>query len=136
MFKNCFGMDEFSCSAKKLKSIVTGVFAPYSKDIVFQELKNVNFISVFTDASNHGANKIFPIVVRYFDPLAGVKINVLDISSEPGETSQVIFELIQKATKEYNVEKKIVAFCGDNAKVNFGGLTRGGTNMCFMCFIE
>lgn len=87
-------MAEFSCSAKKVKSIVTGVFAPYSKDTVFQELKNVNYISVYTDASNHGSNKIFPIVVRYFDPLAGVKIKVLDISSEPGESSQIIFELI------------------------------------------
>lgn len=124
-------MKDFTCSAKKLKAIISGVFAPYTKDVIFQELQHVNYVSLYTDASNHGATKIFPIVVRYFVPLVGVKVKVLDISSEPGETSEIIFELIKKVVNEYKVQKKIIAFCGDNAKVNFGGLTRGGTNNVF-----
>lgn len=38
-------------------------------------------------------------------------------------------KLIQKVAKDYNfIATKTVAFCGDNAKVNFGGLTPGGQN--------
>lgn len=95
------------------------------------ELETVNYISIYTDASNHGAIKIFPVVIRYWSVLTGVQVKVVEISSEKGETSQIIFELIEKIIKKYKLEKKVVAFCGDNAKVNFGGITRGGSNNIF-----
>lgn len=124
-------MKEFTCSAKKLKAIVSGVFAPYSTETVKGELQHVKYVTVYTDASNHGDTKIFPIVVRYFDPLVGVKVKALDVQPKPGETSQIIFEFIQKVAEDFEIQAKIVAFCGDNAKVNFGGLTRGGKNNVF-----
>lgn len=64
IFNKCFEMKDFTCLAKKLKAIISGVFAPYSKDNIFQELQQVNYVTIYTDASNHGAIKIFPIVVE------------------------------------------------------------------------
>lgn len=124
-------MKEFTCSAKKLKSIINSVYAPYSEDLIKEDLKSVNYVSIYTDASNHANIKIFPIVIRYWLPLIGSKIRVIDISEEKGETSQIIFELIEKNVKKFKLEKKVIAFCGDNAKVNFGGITRGGSNNIF-----
>lgn len=36
-----------------------------------------------------------------------------------------------RTAEEFNISKKIVAFAGDNAVVNFGGVTRGGENNVF-----
>lgn len=103
-------MKEFTCSAKKLKSIINSVYAPYSEDLIKEDLKSVNYVSIYTDASNHANIKIFPIVIRYWLPLIGSKIRVIDISEEKGETSQIIFELIEKNVKKFKLEKKSDCF--------------------------
>lgn len=131
IFKTCFKMTNFSCSQKKCQAIVTGVFAPHAKQTLKDDLKQCNYVSIYTDASNHGNIKLFPVLVRYFIPTVGVHVKVLEISSEKGETSEIISDLISCVAREYGLEKKIVAFCGDNAKVNFGGLSRGGENNVF-----
>lgn len=130
IFKTCFKMN-FSCSQKKCQAIITSVFAPHAKQTLKEDLDQCNYVSIYTDASNHGNVKLFPVLVRYFIPTIGVRVKVLDISSEKGETSEIISNLISSVAREYGLEKKIVAFCGDNAKVNFGGLTRGGENNVF-----
>lgn len=63
----CFGvMPQFHCARTKCEAIVTNVFAPY----VLQELQNdftdCHFVSLMTDASNHGNIKMFPVLARYF----------------------------------------------------------------------
>lgn len=98
------------------------------KKIILEDLSKCNYVSISTDASNHGYIKIFPVLVRYFIPTVGVHIRVLDVSSEPGEKSEIIANLIRSVAREYGLDIKVVAFCGDNAKVNFGGITRGGKN--------
>lgn len=128
IFKTCFKLEKFSCSQKKCQAIVTGVFAPYTKQLILKDLNNCNYVSITTDASNHGSIKIFPVLVRYFIPTVGVRIRVLDVSSQPGEKSEIIAKLIWSVVQEYGLDIKVVAFCGDNAKVNFGGITRGGSN--------
>lgn len=70
-------------------------------------------------------------MVRYFDPLIGVRVKILDITSQAGETSEIIAKLILSALEKYNLMKKLVCFCADNAKANFGGETRGGKNNVF-----
>lgn len=131
IFKSCFKMKKFSCSENKCQAIVTNVFAPHSKQMLEQQLKDCHYVSVYTDASNHGNIKLFPVLVRYFNPTVGVHVKVLDITSQDGENSTIISELISSAASKYDLKKKIVCFCGDNAKVNFGGETRGGQNNVF-----
>lgn len=131
IFKACFGMKTFSCSKSKCRAIVTNVFAPHARALLKEDLKQCRYVSVYTDASNHGHIKIFPVLVRFFNPLVGVQVKVLEVTSQSGETSTVISNLISTAADEYELKMKIVAFCGDNAKVNFGGSTRGGQNNVF-----
>lgn len=131
LFKRCFGIDKFSCSRTKCTAIITHVFAPLSVDAVKNELNMVNHISVYTDASNHGAIKLFPVVVRYFVPFVGVRVRLLNVVSEAGETSDTIVNVVLNAVKSYGLENKIVAYCADNARVNFGGENRGGVNNVF-----
>lgn len=131
IFQTCFKLKKFKCSQKKCQAIVTNVFAPYTKQLILEDLNQCNYVSIYTDASNHGSMKIFPVLVRYFIPTIGVRVRVLDVSSEGGETSEIITNLIWSVANEYGLDVKIVAFCGDNVKVNFGGITRGGSNNVF-----
>lgn len=131
IFKSCFKMKKFSCSEKKCQAIITNIFAPHAQQLLQQDLKKCHYVSIYTDASNHGNIKLFPVLVRYFIPTVGVRVQVLDITSEGGETSTIISELISSATSKFDLKKKIVCFCGDNAKVNFGPETRGGKNNVF-----
>lgn len=128
IFRSCFQMKKFTCSQTKCQAIVLNVIAPQVRKMLIEELKTCNFVSVSVDASNHGSIKIFPVLVRYFIPTAGVCVKVLEVSSEDGETSTIINDLIKKTAQKYDLMSKIVALCGDNAKANFGGQTRGGTN--------
>lgn len=93
--------------------------------MILEDLKQCTYVSIYTDASNHGNTKLFPVLIRYFNLISGVFVKVLEVSAEVGETSEIISNLIWNVAREYGIETKIVAFCGDNAKVNFGGLSRG-----------
>lgn len=53
------------------------------------------------------------------------------MTSEVGETSEIIHNLISSAVTQFDLKEKIIAFCGDNAKANFGSETRGGENNVF-----
>lgn len=59
----------------------------------------------------------------------GIRLRLLELSAEKGESSEIITALL--TAEEYNISKKIVAFAGDNAKVNFGAETLGGRNNVF-----
>lgn len=131
IFRTCFKMKKFTCSQTKCQAIVVNVLAPHAVTLLEKDLSQCRFVTIYTDASNHGNAKIFPVLVRYFIPTEGVSVKLLDISEETGETSTVISNLIVRTATKYNIKTKIVAFCGDNAKANFGGQTRGGTNNTF-----
>lgn len=94
-------------------------------------MKECNFATIYTDASNHGNIKLFPVLIRYFLPTEGVRVKILDITAERGETSIIISDLTKSAVNKFKLERRIVAFCADNAKANFGGETRGGKNNVF-----
>lgn len=49
---------------------------------------------MLTDASNHGDKKFFPVLVRYFDPYIGVLGKLLELESQPGETSDIIVKYL------------------------------------------
>lgn len=126
IFQKCFKMEKFSLSQKKCQAIVTNVFAPHAQKLLETDLNGCNYVSVYTDASNHGNIKLFPVFVRYFIPTEGINVKMLDLTEAPGENSTIISGLIESAASKYDLKQKIVGFCGDNAKVNFGGETLAG----------
>lgn len=63
---------------------------------------------------------MFPVLIRVFLPISGVKVCVIEFTDLKGEKSSVIFDMLKKVIFENGLEKKLVGFCGDNAPVNFG----------------
>lgn len=74
---------------------------------------------------------MMPVVVRYFIPTSGVRVKLLEFSSEKGETAQIISSLIKKSVEQNKIADKLVGFCGDNCPANFGSRERGGANNVF-----
>ena len=80
--------------------------------------------SIATDSSNHKETKTFPIVVRYFSP-SGIKVKLLEFSNLPGESSEIISNFLKSTIDRFGLNTdKLVAFCADNASVNFGGVNQ------------
>lgn len=112
IIRSCFALVKFTCARTKCEAIASGVIAPY----VFRELQNdlakCHFVTLITDASNHGNIKMFPVLVRYFSETEGVKIKIVELTSESGETSDVIVALLNSAMEKFSIKCKIAAFCG------------------------
>lgn len=128
IFRTCFGIHKFHCARTKCEAIGVNVFAPFSTNAIKNDLQSSNFVCVSFDASNHGHTKLMPVVVRYFKPTIGVKVKMLGMSSERGETSEIITTLIKNTTEEFQISDKLVGFCGNNCSTNFGSRSRGGEN--------
>lgn len=131
IIRSCFELSKFHCARTKCEAIVINVFAPYLMDELKKDLEHAHFIIIMTDASNHGNIKMFPVLIRYFHQTEGVKVRIIEFSSEKGSTSEIIFDLLKKSLVAYNIKEKLVGFCGDNENTNFGGLNRGGQNNVF-----
>ena len=71
--------------------MICSVLAPLSIDELMEDLKEANFVTVSIDTSNMREIKMVPVLVRYFLPLEGVKIKLLDLGSIPGETSDIYY---------------------------------------------
>lgn len=121
-----------TCNRTKATAIVNNVLAPLSITELMNDLENVAFVSVSTDASNHGSTKLFAIIVQYFDyHKKGVTSKLLEIETANNETSDTISELIIKQLNKFNILTKCIAFSGDNCNTNFGRRQRTGTNNVF-----
>lgn len=59
-------------------------------------------------------------------------MKILDLQDQPGETSDIIVKYLVQVLTDNSLTAKVVAFCGDNANVNFGGAARRGTNNVFV----
>lgn len=124
IIRTCFKVKSFACSQTKCQAIVVNVLAPRFKEMVQEDLNKCHYVTIYTDASNHGNVKLFPVLVRYFIPTTGVHVKVLDVKSLGGETGEMIEALLSNVADEYGLKKKIVAFCVDNAPANFGGIIK------------
>lgn len=131
LFRTCFEMRKFHCARTKCEAIVTNVFSPYANEILQKDLSQRNFVCISTDASNHGNIKMMPVVFRFFNPTVGVRVKLLEFSSEKGESSSIISSLIKATAEKNGISDKIVGFCGDNCATNFGSRDRGGENNVF-----
>lgn len=122
---------KFTCGRTKAHAIITNIFAPDLLLSLQKQLEAVHFIAIFSDASNHKDQKLFPILVRFFDKKTGVNVKIIELASLPGETSDLIFNYLKGILKNNNLESKLAAYCADNANTNFGGLQRKGTKNIF-----
>jgi hypothetical protein len=102
------------------------VIAPFAVQLTTDDLKNVDFVSILVDASNHKAIKLVPVLVRYFSPTTGVRNKILEFSNLPGETADIIHNQIIKVLNNFNLKEKIISFSADNTNTNFGGMQRKG----------
>ncbi|XP_055906088.1 uncharacterized protein LOC129941473 [Eupeodes corollae] len=120
---------QLSCARTKATAIITNVIAPFSISQVLCDLKTIAFISVQTDASNHLALKMFPVLIRYYDfKNGGTKSKILNLAFEKNEKSDTITQLIVETLTKNNLLTKCIGFCADNCNTNFGGRQRKGSN--------
>lgn len=62
-----------------IEAIVNIVLASHSLTVINECLKNIPFISIATDASNHGNIKMFPILIQYYGYLnGGINVKLID----------------------------------------------------------
>ena len=127
LIRKLFSSD-FKCARTKSEAIVKKILAPYSLSLCVADLKETNFISIYTDQSNHSEIKCLPILVRYFSKFTGTSVRLIDFKSIQSETSFVLSENVLSTIKNFNLEQKIIALCADNTNTNFGGAARKGEN--------
>lgn len=118
---------KFTCARTKTEAIVVNVLAPFVDNSTKAELEKTTFLSIYVDASNHRDIKLFPIMVRYFQPSTGVQVKLLELEALPGETSEIITNYLVRVLQNKNISNKVVGFCSDNTNTNFGGSHRKGT---------
>ncbi|KAL3111679.1 hypothetical protein niasHT_010631 [Heterodera trifolii] len=110
----------------KSAAIITRVLAPHSVYTTLQEMSGLPF-SLSIDSSNHKTTKLFPLVVRYFNPKKGISVKLIDLEELGGETSAEIYNWIIKILERHKLDiAQLVAFCGDNVNANFGGAALAG----------
>lgn len=128
MFNDSETAKRISSARTKTRSISHNVIAPYCIQITLESLVNIPFISVSSDGSNHGALKMFPLLVQFFDPKTGINTKMVNLETLPNETAETISEYIIKSLNSKQLLNKLVAFSADNCNTNFGGLNRAGQN--------
>jgi hypothetical protein len=124
-FLDCFKNDAklYQLGKTKAKAIICNVLSPHFLERFLTELNGRKF-SLSTDASNHGDEKVFPLLVRY-SVRGNIKNRLLELTSLPGEKAVQISELIVASLQKFDLPiDKFIGFCADNAKANFGGKFR------------
>ncbi|XP_062916330.1 uncharacterized protein LOC134352791, partial [Mobula hypostoma] len=119
---------ESSSAWTNSEEIICNVLAPLSTEEVLADLDQCSFISLSLDTSNKEDQKLFPVLVRYFLPVTGVKTKIIAFTSRPGETSDLQSEFLLQLIKSNNLGEKLVGLCADNANTNLGGTKRAGRN--------
>jgi hypothetical protein len=117
---------KFSSARTKTEAIVTDCIAPFALEEIAKDLDATPYISLSTDASNHHATKLIPVVIQYFVPSKGIQVKLLDVHEVPGETAEIVTSAIMDTVDKFSVKPKVVAFSADNTNANFGGAHRQG----------
>lgn len=118
---------KYSSGRTKTECIIKNVLAPYSSKKTMEDVKNVSFVTVLVDASNHNHQKIYPISIRYF-ATDGIKIKIINVLAIPDEKSITTSREIEKSLDKYNLRSKLSGLVADNTNSNSGGANRNGTN--------
>jgi hypothetical protein len=131
LIKHCFDDSEsaqkISSAKTKTTAIAKNVVASFCIEQILVSLKDITFISVSTDGSNHGNEKIFPIIIQYFDfKNGGITTKMLQLDRLPGESAEIISNYLFNFLMKFELMQKCIAFSADNCNTNFGGLKRNG----------
>ncbi|KYN11353.1 hypothetical protein ALC57_16494 [Trachymyrmex cornetzi] len=90
------------CNRTKATAIINNVLNPLSIAELNNDLQDVLFVNVSTDASNHGSIKLFPIIIQYFKyQKNGITSKLVEIETAENETSDTITELIVKQLRRH-----------------------------------
>lgn len=119
---DCFKNDAklYKVGQTKANAIVCNVLSPHFLERFLFELNDRKF-SLSTDASNHGDEKVFPLLIRY-SVRGNIKNRLLKMTSLPGEKAVQISELIVASLQKFDLPiENFIGFCADNVRTNFGG---------------
>lgn len=111
-----------SCARTKTEAIIDHYLSPHSIDVVISAIANIPYLRIFTDGSNHGNIKMFPVLIQYLNISNGIHVKLLDLKSTPNEKSETISKLLIETLNTYELKDKCIAFVGDNTNTNFGGI--------------
>jgi len=75
------------------------LIAPFAIQQMLDELKSIKFLIIMVNTSNYKNLKLVSILIRYFNPLEGVKIKVLEFMNLKGETSNILSDYIMNVLK-------------------------------------
>lgn len=105
LFKKVFPDSEtawkISSACIKTEAIVSPVLASYSVDITLKAIEEILYCGVSTDRSSHGAVKIFPLLVQYFDwKSGGVQSKWTELKNTPNESADNIAQYIKETLEE------------------------------------
>ncbi|CAH0561716.1 unnamed protein product [Brassicogethes aeneus] len=132
MYQESSILKSVTCGHTKVEAIVNGVLGPSTIKAITNQISGISFIGVSTDASNHNAIKMFPILIQYFDfKKGGIQIKLIDICSSNNETSETVTDLLYSVLEKLELTTKCISFSGDNCNTNFGGINRTSQNNIF-----
>jgi len=80
LIKKCFD-EQYSCARTKTEAIIFNVFSPYSVKLLKTDLYKINYVTIYSDCSNHGNVKLCSVFIRYFLPNEGIKVKILSINN-------------------------------------------------------
>lgn len=132
LFRTCFEMRKFHCARTKCEAIATNVLAPYCRDVLKNNLAKRRYLTLSTDASNHGNVKMMAVVVRFFVPTIGVEVKMLDFTSEKGETSEIIATMLMETAIKMKSTIKLLDFAGITVRQILVPAIEAATIMCFI----
>lgn len=113
-------MKEVTLGRTKATALCQNVLAPASVKALVNEIKSENLFCS-KDASNKGATKCFPIVLKYFDMSKGLKICLLDFYDDHDKSSKAVTAQILNKIESFKLDiSRMTGYCAANASVNFG----------------
>ena len=126
----------YSCSRTKIEVIFNDVIAPNAVQSVLNDIEKqgILYIGVATDGNGHGAIKLFPIVVQYFNwKKGGLQSKLLEVKNTTNKLSITIVTEVKETLNKKGLLQKCVFFIGDNCNINFGGVQKklGGNDVFF-----
>jgi hypothetical protein len=92
-----------SAGRTKTSAIVNNVLAPFSHELVLEDLKNDFPFSIATDASNKGNRKCFPVGVQYFITEQGVSFRILEFYEDAFDDLQSIKNQLCRVIMDNNL---------------------------------
>nr|XP_057944009.1 uncharacterized protein LOC131138794 [Doryrhamphus excisus] len=101
----------FSSARTKTEAIINAVIAPHSVDVALESLAQIPYCGVSADWGDHGAGRISPVLVQYFDwKNGGMQSKLIEVSNDPS---------IRETLERSDILAKCVAFTGDTCNTMF-----------------